>query len=1381
MLKHLLFNALKFRRFYLIFLTIAVSSGVHAQKEVEKVKTYLKANAAQYHLSAKDIDEMDISSEHLSPTTGWYHVYFVQKYQSIEVYNGILNTTIIKDNVANLANNFVADISSKVPLVTIIPVTPLSAISKAATSLKLPGNPSNSQEVSTSKLPNGQIEKAVYTNADLSKENISVKLYWFPYDTLVGQERVSKVNLVWNVQIYTTDYKNNWSVQVDALTGDIIDTKDLIIHCDFGVPDHTHDSGFAHQPINHTREDANLLQPLAANSYRVFDYPLESPNHGARTLVASPYTKFVPSGTGPGVTNGWHNDSTANYTNTRGNNVWAKDDLANDNEGTIGSSPSSATLEFDYPYTQATGTAAANLNAAITNLFYWNNVIHDVLYKYGFDEPSGNFQEANLGRGGGGSDFVYADAQDGSGTNNANFGTPVDGQNPRMQMYRFSDAGNPAYTPDSDFDNGVITHEYGHGWSNRLTGGRNNVSCLQNAEQAGEGWSDYLALMLTTDWSTLTPSLASASISRGMGSYVLGQTTNGGGIRPYPYSYDMVHVNSLVTYGKVADAAHFSLPHGIGSIWATMLWDMTWEIILQDNQIVNNIYNTSSYVGNVAALKLVHEGLKLQACSPSFIDARNAILKADTLFFNARYSCSIWKAFARRGLGRFASTGVSKSDRVVTEDFTPFADRLLTSAKTLTVCSGTAISYTATSSVGGTTFAWTRPAIAGISNANGSGNSATISETLINTTNQPIIVVYYFILTPSSCPIKQEVWVTVNPAPIASVGTYSVCKDGSVPNGQGLVISSISDINAAGTIVAGPTYTRASGDNATTYVAAPSGANAVYYKTISFVAPSNGIVTIETIDGTISGGFPYDTYLSLYQHTFTPATPATNFLIGDDDSGSKQYASKISYNLVAGTTYILVVATYQNGQTGNFTVRATSSIFPLTNAWFTTSSGGSSIFTGNVFNPVGVAGSGIPNTSTPGSTDFYVESNISLGCRTKTTFIIDAPSVGGSIAGSTTVCAGTNSGTLTLSGHTGSVVRWESSTDNFVSNIITIANTTTTYNFSGLNQTTKYRAVVKNGNCSEVYSAVATITVSTVSPPSSAGASRCGSGTVTLTATGCAGGTINWYASASGGTALATGTTYTTPSISSSTTYYISCTLSGCTSNRVAVVATVNTLPNPPSLTGNSRCGSGTVTLTATGCAGGTINWYAGVSGGTSLAAGTTYTTPSISSSTTYYVSCTVGSCTSNRVSVTATVNSIPGPPIPVNASRCGPGTVTLSATGCAGGTISWYTVTTGGTSVGTGGTYTTPSLSTTTTYYAECNLNGCTSATRAAVQAIINVNLTFSGSQSTGSYRVSETITSTANVATGVNYYAAKSILMNPGFQAGGSEVFQAKIENCP
>src|SRR5204863_8219160 len=95
-------------------------------------------------------------------------------------------------------------------------------------------------------------------------------------------------------------------------------------------------------------------------------------------------------------------------------------------------------------------TNVANTDAAVVNLFYWNNYMHDYLYRLGFDEAAGNFQQQNFTGQGQGGDPVIADAQDGSGTNNANFSTPPDGQSGRMQMFLW-DGGY-----DGDFDQTVV-------------------------------------------------------------------------------------------------------------------------------------------------------------------------------------------------------------------------------------------------------------------------------------------------------------------------------------------------------------------------------------------------------------------------------------------------------------------------------------------------------------------------------------------------------------------------------------------------------------------------------------------------------------------------------------------------------------------------------------------------------------------------------------------------------------------------------------------------------------------------------------------------------------------------------------------------------------
>ena len=238
--------------------------------------------------------------------------------------------------------------------------------------------------------------------------------------------------------------------------------------------------------------------------------------------------------------------------------------------------------------------------------------------------------------------------------------------------------------------------------------------------------------------------------------------------------------------------------------------------------------------------------------------------------------------------------------------------------------------------------------------------------------------------------------------------------------------------------------------------------------------------------------------------------------------------------------------------------------------------------------------------------------------------------------------------------------------------------------------------------------------------------SRCDAGTVALGAS-ASGGTINWYSSSTGGSSLQTGTSFTTPSINATTTYYAEATNNGCTSSsRTAVVATVNTTPTITGTTPLSRCDSGTVALGAS-TSSGTVNWYSSSTGGSSLQTGTSFTTPSINATTIYYVDATINNCTSSsRTAVVATVNTTPTVTGTTPLSRCDAGSVTLEATQSTG-VINWYSEATGGSSLQTGTSYTTPSINTTTTYYVEATNNGCTSSSRTAVIATVNSTPTVS------------------------------------------------------
>lgn len=161
-------------------------------------------------------------------------------------------------------------------------------------------------------------------------------------------------------------------------------------------------------------------------------------------------------------------------------------------------------------------------------------------YRYGFDERAFNFQQDNFGKGGVGNDRVQISVQDISGTNNANFATPPDGQSGQMRMFLWT-----LTTPmrDGALENDIVTHEYTHGISNRLTGGGTGT-CLQTTEAGGmgEGWSDAMADILETK----------ANSQNALGDFTLGSyvTNSTSGIRSHPYSTSMI--TNPLTYASLS-------------------------------------------------------------------------------------------------------------------------------------------------------------------------------------------------------------------------------------------------------------------------------------------------------------------------------------------------------------------------------------------------------------------------------------------------------------------------------------------------------------------------------------------------------------------------------------------------------------------------------------------------------------------------------------------------------------------------------------------------------------------------------------------------------------------------------------------------------------
>ena len=180
---------------------------------------------------------------------------------------------------------------------------------------------------------------------------------------------------------------------------------------------------------------------------------IDNPDLGSREVLTDPWNAEASEFT-------WTGDGGNKYNTTRGNNGIAQINPSGGNDYLDNHRPTSADDSFQYEYDPSMSDPSSYVDASITQLFYTANKCHDLFYLLGFNEAAGNFEIDNNGQGGQGEDFVVLNAQDGSGTNNANFATPPDGQTPRMRMYIWD-----MTTPkrDASFDAGVVIHEYTHG------------------------------------------------------------------------------------------------------------------------------------------------------------------------------------------------------------------------------------------------------------------------------------------------------------------------------------------------------------------------------------------------------------------------------------------------------------------------------------------------------------------------------------------------------------------------------------------------------------------------------------------------------------------------------------------------------------------------------------------------------------------------------------------------------------------------------------------------------------------------------------------------------------------------------------------------------
>ncbi len=199
-----------------------------------------------------------------------------------------------------------------------------------------------------------------------------------------------------------------------------------------------------------------------------------------------------------------------------------------------------------------------------------------------------------------------------------------------------------------------------------------------------------------------------------------------------------------------------------------------------------------------------------------------------------------------------------------------------------------------------------------------------------------------------------------------------------------------------------------------------------------------------------------------------------------------------------------------------------------------------------------------------------------------------------------------------------------------------------------------------------------------------------------------------WFDSP-GGMLLKVGNGFKTPVLTTNTTYYVQSTILDCSSPLKAVTVKIKPLPLPPIwVTNDTICAGETGSLIATaGVSGVTFEWFPSMTGGSILDSIATYTSPTLSTTTSYFVQTKLNGCPSVRVKATIKVNPTPLMPTANAVGICSGNTATLTAT-APGGTYKWYTSVTGGTLLSTGTTYITPVLNADTAFYVESEVAGC-------------------------------------------------------------------------
>jgi hypothetical protein len=368
------YSIMKILRQFTLFFLLLQGCTLFSQSPFEVVDDLSKVRsiALKWSLTENDLSSLSIRDKYTSDHNAVEHLYVQQELDGIPIDKAISGFHFKSDgNLAYAKNGFLSHLKDRIVLGSQFSKPGINAAEAVRFAAIASGNSVNGV---TLKSPvTSKDGKFLFSEKSWSESDISVFLVFV-------QALNGSLKLAWEVPLDHPNSPDYWVYKIDAQTGKVLLKENYTLYCN-------HEAHAKKLPKSHNKVNSNDYQNfslLNKGIYRVFPYYLSSPLDGQRLLLNDP-SDMIASPFGWHDTNGING---AEYTITRGNNVNAYLDRDADN------SPDEKTIEggsgllFDFPF-DITKTPDNYQEAAVTQLFYMNNFMHDFTYRYGFNEEAG--------------------------------------------------------------------------------------------------------------------------------------------------------------------------------------------------------------------------------------------------------------------------------------------------------------------------------------------------------------------------------------------------------------------------------------------------------------------------------------------------------------------------------------------------------------------------------------------------------------------------------------------------------------------------------------------------------------------------------------------------------------------------------------------------------------------------------------------------------------------------------------------------------------------------------------------------------------------------------------------------------------------------------